>query len=53
MKEQNDFTLNRRRFNKLFTAAAVGGPLFLTAKGSGAKPRPSRRNWFTAMNGRL
>jgi len=37
MKEQNDFTLNRRQFNKLFTAAAVGAPLFLTAKGSGAK----------------
>jgi predicted aldo/keto reductase-like oxidoreductase len=37
MKEQNDSTLNRRQFNKLFTAAAVGGPLSLTAKGSGAK----------------
>jgi len=37
MKEQNDFTLNRRDFNKLFTTAAVGAPLFLSPPASAAK----------------
>ena len=40
MKEENDFILNRRQFNKLFTSAAVGGPLFLAAVGSDSKALP-------------
>ena len=37
MKEEREYILNRREFNKLFATAAVGGPLFLAAVGSGSK----------------
>jgi predicted aldo/keto reductase-like oxidoreductase len=37
MKEEHDYTLNRREVNKLFTAAAVGGPLLLGVVGSDSK----------------
>lgn len=40
MKEENDLILNRRQFNKLLTAAAVGGPLSLVAVGSSSKTTP-------------
>ncbi len=37
MKEEADYMLNRRQFNNLLAAAAVGGPTFLAAAGSQAK----------------
>jgi len=40
VKEENDLILNRRQFNKLLTAAAVGGPLSLVAVGSSSKTTP-------------
>ncbi|MHC4456245.1 MAG: aldo/keto reductase [Planctomycetota bacterium] len=37
MKEENDCIMNRRDFNKLFAAAAVGGPSFLVTAASASK----------------
>jgi predicted aldo/keto reductase-like oxidoreductase len=37
MKEEHDYTLNRRQFNRLITAAAIGGTLLPAASGSASK----------------